>query len=738
MRLRTGALARTINRRPWVTITVWIAAITVAGTLSYSWLGDALTTDMSFTNDPESKRALELLEERFGRTGMTEIFVLRSETATVEDRTFRLHTAKLQKTILSFDREVLRTMSFFDTKDRSMVSEDGHAALLYVSFVDDGDTAEHENHVQAIRQSASRGGFSALSLGEITLSSDFSRIADEDLRKGEALGVLIALIVLLAVFGAIVAGLVPIAMAITSIAVAVGLVATVGRFVEFNFFVLNMLTMMGLAVGIDYSLFIVSRYREERAEGSATLDAIARAGDTASRAVFFSGMTVVFALIGMFILPDKLFRSLAAGAIFVVVVTVLASLTLLPALLSLLGDRIDSLRVFRHKGTSPGRRSSPFWDGMTHRVMRRPVLSIAVVGGALLLAASSYLDIKTGLSGVSTLPDNSMSKRAFLVLNRDFSGAMDSPLEVVVDGDVESPAAEAGISKFQDLLRADDLFGPSTIEINEARDLALISVPIKADPWSNIAIDSIARIREDFVPRAFGGVSGIEVLVGGETAIEKDFLDITTRYTPIVFLFVLGMSFVLLTIVFRSIVVPIKAIIMNLLSVGAAYGIVVLVNQNGVGAQILGFRQVEAIEAWLPLFLFSVLFGLSMDYHVFLLSRIRERFDETHDNAESVAYGLRSTGKLITGAAFIMVAVFGGFATGNLVMMQQMGFGLAVAVLLDATLVRSVLVPATMKLLGDRNWYLPSWLEWLPKIGERDSIDAPVEMPEARTLEPVS
>ena len=738
MILRTGALARTTSRRPWVTITVWIAAITVAGTLSYSWLGDALTTDMSFTNDPESKRALQLLEERFGRTGMTEIFILRSETATVDDKSFRAHTAKLQKAVLSLDREVIGTMSFFDTQDRSMVSENGDAALLYVRFVDDGDTAEHEKHVQAIRQRATRGGFSALSLGEITLSSDFSRIADDDLRKGEIVGVLIALIVLLAVFGAIVAGLVPIAIAITSIAIAVGIVATVGRVVEFNFFVLNMLTMMGLAVGIDYSLFIVSRYREERVDGRATLDAIARAGDTASRAVFFSGMTVVLALIGMFILPDKLFRSLAAGAIFVVVVTVLASLTLLPALLSLLGDRIESLRVFRRRRISSRRGSSPFWDGMSHRVMRRPLLSIVVVGGALLLAASSYLDIETGLSGVSTLPDDSMSKRAFLVVNRDFSGAMDSPLEVVVDGDVESPEAQAGIAEFQDLLRADELFGPSSIQINEARDLALISAPIKVDPWSTVAIDSIARIRENFVPRAFGGLSGIEVLVGGETAIEKDFLDITTRYTPIVFLLVLGMSFMLLTIVFRSIVVPIKAIIMNLLSVGAAYGIVVLVNQNGVGAKLLGFQQVEAIEAWLPLFLFSVLFGLSMDYHVFLLSRIRERFDRTHDNAESVAYGLRKTGKLITGAALIMVAVFGGFATGELVMMQQMGFGLAVAVLLDATLVRSVLVPATMKLLGERNWYLPSWLEWLPKIAERDSIEAPVDAQEARTLEPVS
>jgi uncharacterized membrane protein YdfJ with MMPL/SSD domain len=278
------------------------------------------------------------------------------------------------------------------------------------------------------------------------------------------------------------------------------------------------------------------------------------------------------------------------------------------------------------------------------------------------------------------------------------------------------------IEDLQAELAADPSFGPSTVELNEAGNLAVVSAPLSGDIAGNDALDAIRELRAELVPQSFDDVP-VEVLVGGDTAYNVDYLHQTTLYTPIVFLFVLGLSFVLLTVAFRSLVIPMKAIAMNLLSVGAAFGLVVLFFQRGVGPEFfkdiagwLGFGQVEAIEAGLPLFIFTILFGLSMDYHVFLLSRIRERFDHTRDNTESVAYGLRTTGSLITGAAAIMVAVFGGFAAGPLVGLQQMGFGLAVAVALDATIVRSVLVPATMNLLGNRNWYLPSWLEWLPKI----------------------
>jgi putative drug exporter of the RND superfamily len=405
-------------------------------------------------------------------------------------------------------------------------------------------------------------------------------------------------------------------------------------------------------------------------------------------------------------------------------------------LLSLLGDRVNSLRVFRRKPAAGREGSHVFWDRITHGVMRRPVASLVVAAGLLIAASVSYFDMDTGFSGVSTLPDETSSKQAFDVLAAEFSGGLNSPVETVVDGDVRAPEVEAAIGRFQGLLADDPMFGPARVQISEGGDAALISAPLTADPSGDAATATIERVRENYVPTAFEGV-GADVLVGGETAFSKDFFDLADQYTPVVFAFVLGLSFMLLTVVFRSIVVPIKAIILNLLSVGAAYGLIVLVFQKGVGADLLGFQQVEAIEAWLPLFLFSILFGLSMDYHVFLLSRIRERFDQTGDNTESVAYGLRTTGGLITGAAIIMVAVFGGFAAGNLVMLQQMGFGLAVAVLIDATIVRSVLVPATMKLLGDRNWYLPRWLQWLPDVkvegpeGERAGRREPILDPAA-------
>jgi RND superfamily putative drug exporter len=393
----------------------------------------------------------------------------------------------------------------------------------------------------------------------------------------------------------------------------------------------------------------------------------------------------------------------------------LASMTLLPAILGLLGDRVNAGRIRRRPRGEAGRPGG-FWDRFTKAVMRRPVTSLVVGGGLMLAAAVPYLDLNTGFAGVTTLPRGAASRQAFDVLAKEFAGGLSTPVEIVVDGQVSSPAVQNGIEKLRGSLAADGFFGPSTVESNQAGDLAVVSAPVNGDPSSKAAVASIGRVRDRYVPDAFPPNTARQVLVGGNTAFSKDFFDLTNQYVPIVFAFVLGMSFILLTIVFRSIVVPIKAIIMNLLSVGAAYGLMVLVTQQGVGSSIFGFQKVEVIEAWIPLFLFSVLFGLSMDYHVFLLTRVREHYDHTGDNTESVAYGLRTTAAIITGAALIMVAVFGGFASGTLVPFQQMGFGLAVAVFLDATIVRSVLVPASMKLLGDRNWYLPRWLQWLPNL----------------------
>src|ERR687891_505544 len=676
----TQRLAGASARRPWLVVGLWIAAISIAGYASSQFLADSLTTQIEVTNDPEAQRAADLIEQRFGAAGVTEVFILTSEDATVTDGAFERAVRSLQ-----------------------------------ASASDGGAEADDS------------GMLTARSLGTVSIEEDFNRISEEDLAQGETFGILVALVVLVFVFGAVVAGVVPLIMGVASIAVALGITALVGLTVDFSFFVTNIITMMGLAIGIDYSLFIVSRFREERAGGRHKLDAIGATGATAGRAVLFRGLTVVLALLGMLIVPNSIFRGIGAGAIFVVLVAVLASATLLPALLSLLGDRVNALRVGRRRSELGSESSHRFWDGIARRVMGRPVVSLVLGAGILIAAASSYLNINTGTAGVSSLPEDAPSRQAFEILATEFSGGLSAPIEVVVEGEAAAPEIKSAIRALEGRLAADGRFGPAQTMVNDEGNATIVSFPVKADPTSGAGMSAIAHVREVHVPAAFAGTDA-EVLVGGETAFNSDLFDAIQSYTPIVFAFVLGLSFLLLMVAFRSIVVPLKAIVLNLLSVGAAYGLMVLVFQEGIGADLFGFGQVDAIEAWLPLFLFSILFGLSMDYHVFLLSRIKERFDLTRDNTESVAYGLRTTGGLITGAAAIMVAVFGGFAAGDLVPLQQTGFGLAVAVLIDATLVRSVLVPASMKLLGDRNWYFPKWLQWLPNIS--------IEIAHDKSLEP--
>ncbi len=517
------------------------------------------------------------------------------------------------------------------------------------------------------------------------------------------------MIILAVVFGSLAAAVLPMILAIAAIAIALGSAALVGQVYELNVFVQNIITMVGLAVGIDYSLFIVSRFREERARGLDKVDAIAAAGATASRAVFFSGMIVILGSVGLLIVPHSVFFSLGLGAIFVVAIAVMASLTLLPAVLGLMGDRVNKFRIplLNRRKTQSGGQTRGFWDRVTYTVMRRPVISLVLGAGLLIVAAIPYFSINTGTSGVSSFPDDFTAKQGFVVLQEEFGFSLNAPAEVVIDGNIGSPTVQEAIDALQTTLATDPNFGEPALEVNDSGDLALLEVPIVGDATGEQATDAVRRLRSDYIPEAFSGVPA-EVFVTGTTADDIDFIDLSNRYLPIVLAVVLALSFLLLTAVFRSLVVPIKAIVLNLLSVGAAYGLLVLVFQKGVGNEIFGFPQVDVIQPWIPLFLFAVLFGLSMDYHVFLLSRVRERYLQTGNNTESVAFGLRSTAGLITGAALIMVAVFGGFAAGDLIGPVQFGFGMSVAILLDATIVRSVLVPATMKLLGDRNWYLPA------------------------------
>ena len=784
MKLNPETLARASSRHPGRTVLIWLA-ILVAGIVSLSTLlGPALTTEFDFTNSPEAKRALQILQDRqLEEDVITETFVVVGDSdGAVQDPAFADRVNKLLDDLQALGPNVVTTVpeSYPLAGDAAndpqvaalgpIQSEDGTAVLFTAVLAGDSDEATKVfPEIDAVREANSGDGVEVFELGQVSSSEDFKKISEEDLRFGEGIGVLAAIIVLIIVFGSVVAGLTPIVMGIFSIILTLGIVGLFGLLWDFSFFTPNLISMMGLAVGIDYSLFIVSRYREERHKGREKISAISMAGATANRAVFFSGMTVVLALAGMLLVPTTIFRSLAGGAIIVVLVSVAASMTLLPAILALLGDKINAGRIFGRNREIEHGRPGGFWDRITRQVMARPVVWL-VLGAAFMVTLSlpywfqghpedDGQGIKTGLAGIGTLPEEAQTKRAFDEIIAKFpkAGAQSTADIVIVGtGAVGTPGPQPGapgeltpeytsaVQALDASIETDpDLGKPAAAVVSQDGTVAVVNVPLTGaatDSQSEAAVAAIARLREEYVPQAFDGTPAQEVLVGGDAAFVKDFFDISDRYNLPIILLVLGLSFVLLTIVFRSLVVPIKAIIMNLLSVGAAYGLIVLVFQKGgpaIGktiADALGFQQVDAIEAWLPLFLFSILFGLSMDYHVFLISRIREEYDRTHDNAEAVAYGLRTTGGIITGAAIIMVAVFAGFAAGRLTSLEQMGFGLAVAVFMDATIVRSILVPSTMRLLGDRNWYLPGWLQWLPKVdveGHAAAAEAAVVVPDS-------
>jgi uncharacterized membrane protein YdfJ with MMPL/SSD domain len=716
-RAMTERIAVWSSRRPWLTLACWALALIAAIAISAAFLGDALSGDEEVTSDTDSRRADELAFEGFaderGPGGDTsEVVVVRSATATVDEPRFERRVTGIAAELLAAGATEVTT--FYDTGQRRLVSRDGDATGMLVALGPDAED-DIEGVVDAVRAADGEGGFDATITGEFTLDADFSTLAEEDLRNGElGFGLPAAVIVLLIVFGSVVAGLIPMFLALVSIVVALGLVGLVGQAYPLSVFATNMLTGMGLALGIDYSLFGLSRYREERLHGREKLDAIAAVGATASRAVLFSGIAFTLAMVGLLLVPHTIMRSLAAGAIAAGLVSVAAALTLLPAVLGLLGDRVNALRI-PFFGRTATREQSPFWSRTVRATMRHPLAYLVLVTAILLALAAPVIALRSGEAGVSTLPDRLPAKQGYLALNAEFPGETTEPVEVAIDGAAESTAVRAGVERLRERMATEDALGPAELETNRAGDLTVMTVPVQGDPLDEDAVDAVQELRSVHVPAAFPD-EGVEVLVGGDTAESIDESDTMNDWLPIVLAFVLGLSFVLLTIAFRSLVVAAKALAVNLLSVGAAYGLLVLVFQEGIGNELFGFPQVDTIEAWVPLFLFAVLFGLSMDYHVFLLSRIRERFRQTGDNTEAIAHGVGSTGRIITGAALIIIAVFSGFARGDLVMFQQMGFGVAVALLLDATVVRLVLVPAAMKLLGERNWYLPSWLGWLPDV----------------------
>jgi RND superfamily putative drug exporter len=738
MSFSISRVTRSSGAHPWRVIAFWTGLI-VLSVVALMNPGLQLTSEFSFRTTPESIKGFDLLAERMGYDSpYTETVVISSDSLTIDDPAFQSVVTSVTASLRElpdivntaptslFNALELEAAGFNEEAGR-LISADRRTTLIPVTLLGDLDASKP---MIDIIHSANYPDVRVLTIGDVSSSTVFSEVAEEDLRTGEAFGVPIALLILVVVFGALVAAGVPVILAGISILVALGATALISSITELSFFVTNMISMIGLAVGIDYALFVVERYREERRRGYQKLDALERTGATASKAVLFSGITVVLATIGLFLIPTTIFRSLGLGAILVVIVAVVATLTLVPALISLLGDRLDWPRKKQYPSTVTAAHivdeeaiRSGFWGRIVRAVMAKPVISLVLAVGVLLIAAIPYRDLNTGFVGAETLPP-SATRDAYEILARDFSVGLIAPVEFVIDAP-RSASSESAIDALRNELIADPTFDTEDLAItwNSANDLAHVTVPMNIAGSSPEAVAEIHRLRDEVVPRIFGAVDG-SVYVTGETAFSADFFTLVDTWTPIVFVFVLGLSFLLLLVVFRSIVVPIKAILMNLLSVGAAYGLIVLVFQKGYLVDFFGFDKSPTIEAWIPIFLFCVLFGLSMDYHVFLLSRIREHYDLTGRNRESVAVGLHTTARIITGAALIMVAVFAGFAAGRLVMLQQVGFGLAVAVLIDATIIRTIVVPAAMALLGDRNWYLPKWLSWLPDIRVEGEIDA--------------
>jgi putative drug exporter of the RND superfamily len=713
----TEKLARASARHPWRFIAAWVAVIfasifAVATMLTYEG-------ETEISRQTDSKRADQLAFEGFPHDRATqertisEVVVVRADNGDIRSPESRRHVAELARELRA---EAGATNVVTYAENRNLVSRDGDATIVLVGLGLDGED-DVPAFYDVVQKLDDEPGYTAAATGEHSSDVDTDELALDDLKKGELFfGAPAALVILLLVFGAVVAALVPLILAMVSILVALALVALLAQAYDLSVFTQNMLIGMGLALGVDYSLFTLSRYREERLQGREKPDAISISGATAGRAVLFSGIAFVLAMFGLVLVPSTIFRSLAAGAILVGVVSVAAALTLLPAVLSLLGDRINALRIpFFGRAAAQAGREGRFWGAIVHWVMRRPVVSLAAAAGVLLAFTAPIVALETGSSGPSTLPDRFESKQGYLLLNEEFPGQTTAPAEIVVAGDVDSAPVEEAFRRLRRDFASQPIFGTPSVETNNANTVAVMTVPLAGDAIAQPAIDAVRDLRSELIPRAFAGVDA-EVVVGGDSAEELDYHDTVNFWLPIVLAFVLGLSFVLLTIAFRSIVVPATAIAMNLLSVGAAYGLLVLVFQEGIGNELLGLASAETVEAWVPLFLFAVLFGLSMDYQVFLLSRIRERFSQTGDNDAAVSFGVGSTARLITGAALIIIAVFWGFAMGDLIMFQQMGFGVAVALLIDATIVRSVLVPATMKLLGKWNWWLPRGLAWLPDI----------------------
>ncbi len=710
----TGRLARASARRPWLTIGLWAATLAVALPLAGQAEG-AVTLEVRnlITTESDKGDELDTLHRSAGSESYDETVILTSPSASFGDPSYAAAVRDVVRTVEAVAGVESVTPPTLDAG----VAESGRTALVQVET--SADVAVVESLVAAV-DGLDVDGFELLVSGEESGMLAFSALAQEQLARGEAIGVAAALVVLLLVLGGLVAAGIPLGVAAVSVLSALAMVAVVGRALELTDAVLVLTSMFGLALSIDYSLVSVQRFREELARGTTPLDAVTVTGSTANRAVLFSGITVVLSLSGLLLIPTTEYVGIALSVIFVAITSVITTLTLLPAVLRLLGHRVNTGRVpFTHPTSEPVR-----WQRAARAVIKRP--AIATVAGVLVLlvCAAPLASLRLTTPGPESLPEDFITHRASALLVEEF-GRGQSSTTIAVEG---ASSAQDEVVALAMAIDADPAFTGTTVD--RRGDVAFLDTGDRYDPADPRAEEAIHRLRDVHVPAALGGTEAAAYVTGAQ-ATSIDSIDLLLSRAWMVLAFVLGTSFLLLLVMFRSIVIPLKAIALNLLGAGATFGAMVAAYQWGWGSTLLGFPEVDGISPFMPVITFALLFGLSMDYHVFLLSRIKEGYDATGSTADAVVHGLGRTGRLITGAAIIMGAVFSGFAASDIPELSQWGFGLGFAVLIDATIIRTLLLPAAMVWLGDSNWYLPRWLEWLPRFGVAEqSTELPAAEPE--------
>ncbi len=695
----------------------WLAFVIVAFMIG-SGVGTK-TLDNAHLGVGESGRADRTVDAAYPKSA-DELVLVQSATETANSLRFRAAVGDAQFRLSQLPY-VYAIESPYTPANRSQIAADGHSALTRFKIAGNQSTAKERANATLRAIDAAQPAHPQLTIGEFGDASSDNQVSasiSNDFKTALVTSLPVTLFILLIAFGALVAAAVPLLLGLTAVLGTIGLVGMISHINGVDESINEVILLIGLAVGVDYSMFYLRREREERESGRSEEASLAAAAATSGRAVMVSGFTVMIAMAGMYLAGAPTFASFATGTILVVAVAVVGSLTVLPAILAWLGDRVEKGRIPYLSRRTWNVGESGAVSRILNPALRHPVVAVVTSAALLVFLAIPAFSLHTATPGVETLPQDLGVIKTYNRIQAAFPGGP-IPAQVVVHADnVKSLPVIGAINDLSARAAASpDFKQPITTTVSPGHTVEQVDIPVAGDGTDARSTAALAHLRDKLIPATIGRVPGATADVTGYTASSTDFNDTMKSHAPLVFVFVLSAAFVLLLFTFRSVVIPLTAIILNLLSVGAAYGVMVWIFQKGHLESLLGFKSNGAIVSWMPLFMFVVLFGLSMDYHVFILTRIREAFDRGRPTEDAVSHGIKTTAGVVTSAAAVMISVFAIFATLSLLIFKELGIGLAVAVLIDATIIRGVLLPATMKLLGDWNWYLPKWLEWMPRIG---------------------